>query len=155
MSTGSPDSTSAQLPQPDATHHPNAVRHRSAGAIVFKDGQVLILRKVNGEWVFPKGHIEPREKSRATARREVLEESGVQADIGEYLGTTSYIYSGSRQLEHRKRVDWFIATWRAREPRPEPGFFQEARWAEPGEAAKLLTFEEDRDILAQSLKLRP
>ncbi|MHB8618414.1 MAG: NUDIX hydrolase [Chloroflexota bacterium] len=148
-------STDASL-TPTRSRYLKAVRHRSAGAVVSRDGQVLILRKANGQWVFPKGHIEPDEQARAAAQREVLEESGVRARIGDFLGSTAYTFlSGSRELEHRKTVEWFTGQWLDGDPKPEEGLFEEARFVNPDEAAELLTFEEDRDILNQSLKRVP
>ena len=60
-----------------------------AGGIVFRrhDRDVSILlvtsKKVAGNWIFPKGHVEPGETAAAAALRETHEEAGVD---GELLG---------------------------------------------------------------------
>jgi diadenosine hexaphosphate hydrolase (ATP-forming) len=156
MSAASFPNRSNPVTGADVTRHPGAVRHRSAGAVVFRGGHVLLLQKANGEWGFPKGHVEPGETARAAARREIREEAGIEADIGQFVGTTSYTFwSGAGRREQRKRVDWFAGTWRSGDPRPEPGIFERARFVPISEAARLLTFADDRDILAQSLARRP
>ena len=61
-----------------------AQRETSAGGIVFRrgpDGEVryLIIRDSYENWGFPKGHLEPDEPPLDAARREVAEETGLQA----------------------------------------------------------------------------
>jgi 8-oxo-dGTP diphosphatase len=72
-------------------------KHRApvlaAGGIVVADGpQPLIaivrLRK-NRAWVLPKGKLKPGEDAAAAARREVLEETGHDVLLHEFLGTMS------------------------------------------------------------------
>lgn len=57
----------------------------SAGFVVWNDhGQVLLLRRAgsgwrDGEWAFPAGKVQPGEEPADTARRELLEETGLVA----------------------------------------------------------------------------
>jgi len=37
------------------------IRDTSAGGVVVRDGEVLVLRRKTGEWVMPKGKLEPGE----------------------------------------------------------------------------------------------
>ena len=62
------------------------VRIRAAGGIVLNDhGCVAMVRHRRGTntWFFPKGHVEEGEEEETTARREILEETGL-SDL-EYL----------------------------------------------------------------------
>ena len=60
---------------------------KSCGAVVFtrreKEILYVIIRQINGDYGFPKGHMEPGEDERTTARREILEEVGIAAEIRE------------------------------------------------------------------------
>ena len=58
----------------------------SAGGVVLFGNAILLLRKFNGDWVLPKGKVEEGENRQEAALREVLEETGVKADILKYLG---------------------------------------------------------------------
>jgi ADP-ribose pyrophosphatase YjhB (NUDIX family) len=65
-----------------------------AGAIVELDGGiVLIQRDIEpgyGKWTFPGGFVERGERAEAAARREVLEESGLEIEVGEIIGLYTY-----------------------------------------------------------------
>jgi len=63
------------------------------GAIVGRDGKVLLLKRKNahghGSWGFPGGHLEFGETPEEAARREVLEETGLQVDGIKPVGFTN------------------------------------------------------------------
>ena len=65
-----------------------------AGAITELDGGiVLIQRDIEpgyGKWTFPGGFVERGERAEAAARREVLEESGLEIEVGEIVGLYTY-----------------------------------------------------------------
>ena len=65
-----------------------------AGAIVELDGGiVLIQRDIEpgyGKWTFPGGFVERGERAEAAAEREVLEESGLEIEVGEIVGLYTY-----------------------------------------------------------------
>ncbi len=59
---------------------------RSVAEALVTDGQGRVLVVYNvGTWWLPTGGVEPGESSAAAARREVLEETGVDVDIGEIV----------------------------------------------------------------------
>jgi len=47
-------------------------------------------RKVAGEWVLPKGHLEPGETPEETAVREVIEEGGAEARVVRFLDVVEF-----------------------------------------------------------------
>lgn len=128
-----------------------AVEHHSAGALVFVDGRVLVLRRNDREeWVFPKGHLEAGELPEQAAIREVREEAGIEVRLLGPLGSTEYGFRHGRRLHH-KRVDWFLAARVAGEVSLEPLFCDWRLLDEPGVIA-LLTHPEDRETAARAFE---
>jgi 8-oxo-dGTP diphosphatase len=65
-----------------------------AGGIVVRDGPrpliALVQRRKDDAWVLPKGKLKRKEEPIAAAEREVVEETGFEVEIHEYLGAISY-----------------------------------------------------------------
>ena len=66
-------------------------------AVIERGGEVLVsLRKPKGEraslWEFPGGKVEPGEGERAALARELREELGVRAQVGEEYARLEHIY---------------------------------------------------------------
>lgn len=81
----------------------------AAGGIVLRRDApqhfaVVRLRKRN-EWVLPKGKLDDGETARAAAEREVLEETGHDVDVHEFLGTLVYDSGGRSKVVHYWRMD--------------------------------------------------
>jgi 8-oxo-dGTP diphosphatase len=62
------------------------------------------LRKRN-EWVLPKGKLDDGETPRAAAEREVLEETGHDVSVHEFLGTLVYESSRGSKVVHYWRME--------------------------------------------------
>ena len=81
----------------------------AAGGIVMRREQpplvaVVRLRK-RDEWVLPKGKLDDGETARAAARREVLEETGHNVTVHEFLGTLVYESGGRSKVVHYWRME--------------------------------------------------
>lgn len=114
-------------------------------AVVLRDGAWLVTRRLEGthlagHWEFPGGKIEPGESDDEALRRELLEELGVQAEVGELVLATAHQYPG-RHVTLR----FYRCSIRG-EPRPVLG--QEVRWATPAELHALELPEADAGLIA-------
>jgi 8-oxo-dGTP diphosphatase len=81
----------------------------AAGGIVLRREDparvaVVRLRKRN-EWVLPKGKLDDGETPRAAAEREVLEETGHDVSVHEFLGTLVYESGGRAKVVHYWRME--------------------------------------------------
>lgn len=81
------------------------VREPTSGGIVFrltrdqKDIEILLIQDSKGRWTIPKGHIEPGETAKMTARREIEEETGLKnVSILTWLGKIHFKYRRSDKL---------------------------------------------------------
>jgi 8-oxo-dGTP diphosphatase len=65
-----------------------------AGGIVVRDGDepliAIVQRRKDDEWVLPKGKLKRHESAVAAAEREVIEETGQDVVVGDFLGAVSY-----------------------------------------------------------------
>ena len=71
----------------------------AGGFVVSKTDSTLValMARFNRggklEWCIPKGHLEPNETNEQAALREVFEETGLSAEITDYLGGVSYTFN--------------------------------------------------------------
>jgi 8-oxo-dGTP pyrophosphatase MutT (NUDIX family) len=119
---------------------------RAAGGLVVQDGRVLLVHRPRyDDWTFPKGKCALGEPYEDCALREVREETGLRCALADPLPATEYVDSKGRP----KRVHW----WRMSvvdgefEPNDE---VDEIRWCTPSEAAALLSYERDIELLAKA-----
>ena len=94
-------------------------------AVVERDGRYLITRRLEGThlaglWEFPGGKLLPGERPEDALRRELKEELGVEAVVGEPIQTVDWTYP-----EKSVRLLFFRCAL-AGEPAPLEG--QEMRW---------------------------
>jgi 8-oxo-dGTP diphosphatase len=80
----------------------------AAGGIVLREEEIPLiavvrLRKRN-EWVLPKGKLDDGETPRDAAEREVLEETGHEVSVHEFLGTLVYESGGRSKVVHYWRM---------------------------------------------------
>ena len=75
------------------------VREPTSGGIIFrlsedqKDIEILLIQDSKERWTIPKGHIEPGETAKMTARREIEEETGLKnVSILSWLGKIHFKY---------------------------------------------------------------
>jgi len=101
----------------------------------------LLVSTRKHHWVLPKGHVEAGETGACTARREVQEEAGVRGEVLSRLRGTF--------VDSRERPTWiFLMAWRGYGAWKDRGK-RRREWLTPVGALVRLSFEADRDALAQ------
>ena len=116
----------------------------SAGAIVLNDrDEVLLVKDVRKDaWTFPGGIIEEGEGVLDGVKREVLEETGIQVEVGELFCVTSDTckypgYNGVKVVPTKVMLD-FVCRAVSGTPRPSEENSQTA-WFPLDEAQRLIT----------------
>ena len=124
---------------------------RSAGAIIYylrrRQPRYLILQYPQGHWDFPRGHIEQGEAEIDTAKREIREETGLDAlhfDTS-FRVPYSWKYRRSGRLSHKQAV-YFVARAEKHTISLSPEH-RDYRWLGYEQARQQLTFPKVRIIL--------
>jgi ADP-ribose pyrophosphatase YjhB (NUDIX family) len=127
------------------------------GAVLLRQGEVLIVRRANpplqGEWSIPGGALDLGEKLRDGVAREVLEETGLDVEVGPVLdvfdsifpdgeGRTKYHYVLIDYLCHLRSGTAVAATDAS-----------EVRWARPEELEALGMKQVTIDVIRKALAL--
>lgn len=120
-----------------------------AGCVVFqvkgKRKTYLVVSSSSGKhWVLPKGHIEQGESPRKAALRELREEAGVIGKIIQAGPVQSYA-SKNEDVTVQYFVVQFTKMKQADENRA-------LRWESQKKAQELLSFDEAKQALRESLK---
>ncbi|HOO97276.1 MAG TPA: NUDIX domain-containing protein [Caldisericia bacterium] len=119
----------------------------SAGGVVFLDGKVVILqRRSNKNWILPKGHLEQDETAEEAAVREVFEETHLKAKPICEVGETRYQFKINSEKMIDKSVKYFLMLAVSKKVKTEV-YFSFYLVVHPRKAMRLLTFQQDRDVL--------
>ena len=130
---------------------------RAAGGVVWRAGpaglEVLVVHRPRyDDWSLPKGKVDPGETDEACALREVLEETGVRCRLGEELPGARYHDRYGRP----KAVRYWTMEPEGDGPAVSqmPHEVDGVRWMPAGEAAGTLTYERDRQLVAEVVRRR-
>ena len=132
---------------------------KSCGAVVFRREKisrkkekafVLIIKHEGSEHgSFPKGHMEAGENEKATAVREVFEETNVSININENFRCAVH-YSPRPGV--KKEVVYFLAFSKQEKTKPRPGEISESDWIDLKEAEKCLYHDNDKAVLREAVE---
>ena len=128
---------------------------KSCGFIVYKRVNkkkfYLVIRSLNGDFGFPKGHTEPGESEIETAIRELKEETGIEVKIIE--GFRRQIEYELRNIPNTiKQSVYFLGECTSDKIICQESEVSEARFISYEDAIKILTFEETKSILIDAEK---
>jgi 8-oxo-dGTP diphosphatase len=117
-------------------------------ALIFKHEQILVCQRTRHQtmplkWEFPGGKIEEGEQPRDALRRELNEELGIDATIGEEVARIRHEYKNGSAVELR-----FYAV-REYKGELENRIFKDMRWAIRSELPALDFLEADLQLVRE------
>lgn len=120
---------------------------RRDGAHIF----YLLIQHRGGHWAFPKGHAEPGESETETARRELMEETGIsELKLREEPKFVEHYDTIKRGREIDKTVTYFLGWVTQPVVRIQIDEIRDFAWLEYDDALKRITYEETRRILIEA-----
>ena len=123
----------------------------SCGAVIARRTEtgreiLLICHANGGHWGFPKGHVEANETETETALREIREETGLDVTLDTGFRT---VVTYSPKPGVMKDVIYFAAELAGGDEKIPVEEITGLHWASPNDAASLITYENDLNVLAQ------
>ena len=119
---------------------------RVVAALIMQDGKLLVCQRTRHQtmplkWEFPGGKIEEGEQPRDALRRELDEELGIQATVGDELARIQHEYPNGGMVELR----FYIV--REYHGELENRIFKDIQWAQPNELPKFDFLEADLTLV--------
>ena len=138
------------------------VREPTSGGIVFRltadktDVEILLIQDSKGRWTIPKGHIEPGETAKMTARREIEEETGLRNfDILTWLGKIHFKYRRADKLVLMTTQIYLVQALDAREMPTAEKWMKGIKWFPFTEALDLIEYDDiEKLMLIAKRKIR-
>jgi len=147
---------SSDRPAPKASKGKARERELSAGGVVVRDDQVVVIvptrRAADGSSVLalPKGHVDPGESAIEAATREVREETGIVAKPVCELGQSRYWYRRDGRTVS-KTVHFYLFSYLEGDTADHDDEVEQARWIGLAEAQQQLSYPAERDMVARAL----
>ena len=119
---------------------------RVVAALILKNGKVLVCQRTRHQsmplkWEFPGGKIEDGEQPRDALRRELEEELGIDAQIGEEVARIRHDYKNGGSVELR----FYVVNEYTGEM--ENRIFRDMRWAKRSELPSYDFLEADLELV--------
>lgn len=123
---------------------------RGAGAVAHRPTKkgiriLLVHRPRYGDWTLPKGHLEGEESYQEAALRELVEEAGVEGELGPLVGSIAY------RVQRKPKVVryWLVESGSIRfRPNAE---VDEVMWTSPRKAIDRASYDNDRVVIAAAM----
>jgi 8-oxo-dGTP diphosphatase len=119
-----------------------------AAALIVQDGKLLVCQRTKHQtmplkWEFPGGKIEEGEQPRDAMRRELEEELGINADVGDEVARIRHTYNGGSQVELRF---FLVPKYRGE---LENRIFRDVRWVERAKLPDYDFLDADRELVQE------
>ena len=138
------------------TNKPRDWPRPGVSAAIFRGQSVLLVKRAKpplaGRWSLPGGHIEPGERARDAALREVVEETGIAVRIDGLAEVADVIHAPGGVLAAHYVIAVYHGAWLSGEP-VAASDAAEARFVPLAEVAGLPTTEGAAEVVATAWRL--
>jgi len=134
------------------------VRETTSGGIIFrrnKAGQVeiLLIQDAKNRWTIPKGHVEPNEEPRATAEREIQEETGLQEmKVMNWLGKVNFRYRRNHTLVLMTMHIYLVQGLGDTDKLKPEDWLNDIKWLPAAEAVDKIAYEDIGKLILMGMK---
>jgi len=119
---------------------------RVVAAVILQDGKIRVCQRTRHQtmpmkWEFPGGKIEEGEQPRDALRRELDEELGIAATIGDEIARIKHEYKGGSSVELRF---YLVQEYRGE---LENRIFRDLQWSDPKDLPSFDFLEADLTLV--------
>lgn len=138
------------------------VREPTSGGIIFrftkdkKDIEILLIQDSKERWTIPKGHIEPGETAKMTARREIEEETGLRnVSVLAWLGKIHFKYRRMDKLVLMTTQIYLVQALDDHEALEPEKWMKGIKWFSFAEALNMIEYDDiEKLMLIAKKKIR-
>lgn len=129
----------------------------SAGGVVWRrdarDGVEVVVcgRRSDRVWGLPKGTPDANERIEETALREVREETGLDVQLGERLGTIEYWFTANGVRYHKEVHHWLMEPIGGDVANHDQEF-DDVCWIKASEAVEMLTYDGEKKLVVEAAR---
>jgi 8-oxo-dGTP pyrophosphatase MutT (NUDIX family) len=136
-----------------------AVHETTSGGVVWrrdvKTGEIelLLIQDAKNRWTIPKGHVEPGEEPKATAEREIREETGLQnMKVMSWLGKVNFRYRRNHTLVLMTMHIYLVQALGDTQKLSGEDWLSDMRWLPAAEAIDKVAYEDIGKLILIGLK---
>ncbi len=133
------------------------VREPTSGGIIFKRVgdkiKILLIQDTKKRWTIPKGHIEPGETAKETARREIGEETNLfDIDVLAWLGKINFRYRRINKLVLMTTQVYLVHARNPKEQIKKEDWMIDIKWFDFDEALDLIEYEDISKLMLLAMR---
>ena len=135
------------------------VHETTAGGVIFRRDkqtnklEILLIQDAKDRWTIPKGHVEPNEEPKATAEREIREETGLQEmKVFNWLGKVSFRYRRGQTLVLMTMHIYLVQALGDTDNLQPEDWLNDIRWLPSGAAIDKIAYDDIGKLILVGMK---
>ena len=143
-------------------YHPaidEVVRETTSGGVVFRRNiktqqlEILLMQDAKNRWTIPKGHVESNEDPKATAEREIIEETGLkEMKVYDWLGKVNFRYRRGHTLVLMTMHIYLVQGLGDTDALSPEDWLNDIRWLPTTEAIDKIAYEDIGKLILIGMK---
>jgi len=134
------------------------VHETTSGGVIYRYNpqgvlEILLIKDAKHRWTIPKGHVEPNEEPKATAEREIREETGLQEmNVKSWLGKVNFRYRRTHTLVLMTMHLYLVEALGDTNKLDPEDWLTDIKWLPSAEAVDKIAYEDIGKLILIAMK---